>query len=49
MAEVPEFTNKYEQEITPEIPMPSDWKPDPVGVKQYVEESLGEMQKELKE
>ena len=49
MAEVPEFTNKYEQEITPEIPMPSDWKPDPVGVKQYVEESLSEMQQELKE
>ena len=49
MAEVPEFTNKYEQEVTPDIPMPSDWKADPVGVKQFVEESLSEMQQELKE
>jgi hypothetical protein len=47
MSPLPEFVNKYEQEELPDIPMPADWKPDPVGVQTYVTETLGEMQKEL--
>mgnify|MGYP001217686735 FL=1 len=46
---VPEFVDKYEHTNPdlPEIPMPQDFKPDPVGVKQYVTEELNEIKKEL--
>jgi|TARA_B100000131_G_scaffold315353_1_gene353614 antitoxin (DNA-binding transcriptional repressor) of toxin-antitoxin stability system len=49
MVPVPEYVNNYAQanEELPEIPMPSDWQPDPVGVKQYVTEELNSIQKEL--
>ncbi len=47
MTPVPEVVKNYEQDVLPEIPMPQDWKPDPVGVKQYVSETLNEMQKEM--
>ena len=41
--------DKYEQtDDLPEIPMPQDWQPDPVGVQTYVSETLNEMQNELK-
>ena len=49
MAPVPEFVSKYEQEELPDIPMPQDWKPDPVGVKAYVEESLAEIQQNFEQ
>ena len=49
MLPVPEYVKEYAQdnEELPEIPMPQDWKPDPVGVKQYVTEELNSIQKEL--
>ena len=28
--------------------MPADWRPDPVGVRQYVSEELAEIEKEFK-
>ena len=31
----------------PPLPLPEGWQPDPAGVKQYVNEELTEMQKEL--
>lgn len=48
MVPIPEY-QKYADvvESIPDIPMPADWKPDPVGVRQYVHEELAEMQKEL--
>ena len=47
MTPVPEFVKTYEQDQLPDIPMPQDWKPDPVGVQTYVSETLNEMQKEF--
>ena len=49
MLPVPEYVKEYAQdnEQLPEIPMPQDWKPDPVGVKQYVTEELNSIKKEF--
>lgn len=49
MVPVPEY-QKYGNMVedpSPQLPIPSDWRPDPVGVKQYVTEELASMQKEL--
>lgn len=50
MVAVPEYTSAYVQandELPPDLPLPSDWKPDPVGVQEYVHEELRTMQEEL--
>jgi hypothetical protein len=50
MVPVPEYVNSYAQandDLPPDLPMPSDWKPDPAGVAQYVNEELSAMQEEL--
>lgn len=49
MVPVPEYVNNYAaaNEELPDLPMPNDWQPDPVGVKQYVTEELSTMQEEL--
>lgn len=49
MVPVPEYVNKYAAANgeLPDLPMPNDWQPDPVGVKQYVTEELSTMQEEL--
>lgn len=49
MVPVPEY-QKYASAVrdpSPELPLPSNWQPDPIGVRQYVSEELAEMQKEL--
>jgi len=49
MVPVPEY-QKYASVVedpSPQLPIPADWRPDPIGVKQYVTEELAEMQKEL--
>jgi len=50
MVPVPEY-KKYasiDEDVSPELPMPADWRPDPVGVRQYVSEELAEIEKEFK-
>lgn len=50
MVPVPEYVKSYAQandDLPPDLPMPSDWKPDPAGVAQYVNEELSAMQEEL--
>jgi len=46
MVPVPEY-QKYASVVedpSPQLPIPADWRPDPIGVKQYVTEELAEMQ-----
>jgi|TARA_B100000902_G_C27267187_1_gene894235 hypothetical protein len=52
MVPIPEYEKALEtietaKEANPPLPMPSGWQPDPVGVRQYVDEELTTMQKEL--
>lgn len=49
MVPVPEY-QKYAsivEDPSPQLPLPANWQPDPIGVRQYVTEELTEMQKEL--
>jgi antitoxin (DNA-binding transcriptional repressor) of toxin-antitoxin stability system len=49
MVPVPEY-QKYAsivEDPSPQLPLPANWQPDPIGVRQYVTEELAEMQKEL--
>lgn len=49
MVPVPEY-QKYAsivEDPSPQLPLPANWQPDPIGVRQYVSEELAEMQKEL--
>ncbi|UNH61176.1 hypothetical protein SSZBM1_59 [Synechococcus phage S-SZBM1] len=51
MVPIPEY-QKYASMVedpSPQIPMPADWRPDPVGVRQYVNEELSSMQQELQQ
>jgi antitoxin (DNA-binding transcriptional repressor) of toxin-antitoxin stability system len=49
MVPVPEYQKfaSMVEDPSPQLPIPADWKPNPIGVKQYVTEELAEMQKEL--
>lgn len=49
MVPVPEYQKfaSIVEDPSPQLPLPANWQPDPVGVKQYVTEELAEMQKEL--
>ena len=52
MVPVPEYQQALDvietaKEANPPLPMPGGWQPDPAGVRQYVNEELNEMQKEL--
>jgi antitoxin (DNA-binding transcriptional repressor) of toxin-antitoxin stability system len=49
MVPVPEYQKfaSMVEDPSPQLPIPEDWKPNPIGVKQYVTEELAEMQKEL--
>jgi|TARA_B100000073_G_scaffold209068_1_gene173427 antitoxin (DNA-binding transcriptional repressor) of toxin-antitoxin stability system len=52
MVPVPEYQRAVDvietaKEANPQLPMPEGWQPDPAGVKQYVNEELSAMQKEL--
>ena len=50
MVPVPEYRKAPEVIETanhPPLPMPEGWQPDPAGVRQYVNEELSNMQKEL--
>lgn len=53
MVPVPEYQRAVDAietavESNPQLPMPEGWQPDPAGVRQYVNEELSIMQKELK-
>ena len=50
MVPLPDYQKAVETIETanhPPLPLPEGWQPDPAGVKQYVNEELTEMQKEL--
>lgn len=50
MVPVPDYEkalNVIENATNPPLPMPEGWQPDPAGVRQYVNEELSTMQKEL--
>ena len=49
MVPVPEYQKfaSMVEDPSPQLPIPEDWKQNPIGVKQYVTEELAEMQKEL--
>jgi antitoxin (DNA-binding transcriptional repressor) of toxin-antitoxin stability system len=49
MVPVPEYQKfaSIVEDPSPQLPLPANWQPDPVGVRQYVTEELAEMQKEL--
>lgn len=49
MVPVPEYQKfaSVVEDPSPQLPIPADWRPDPIGVKQYVTEELAAMQKEL--
>jgi len=50
MVPVPEYKRALEVIETannPPLPLPEGWQPDPAGVRQYVNEELSNMQKEL--
>lgn len=52
MVPIPEYEKALEsietaKDPNPPLPMPGGWQPDPVGVRQYVDEELTSMQKEF--
>lgn len=49
MVPIPEYEKALSviETANPPLPMPEGWQPDPAGVRQYVNEELSNMQKEL--